>query len=171
MGLSCATVWLLPLFSAKPLIAPVYNPLDHLMPPPFPLLLVLPALVVDLVLKRKEESLLTSAATKKTVQLPGWMYSSLSIGMVAVGFAAILVALQWFFSEFLLSSVADNWFFAGGGRHWPFFLRISEQARRVFWNGAGDELNESSVLVIVALAMVSTRVGAWVGKWLKGLRK
>jgi hypothetical protein len=173
MGLSCATIWLLPLFSAKPLIAPVYNFLDHMMPPPFPLLLVLPALVLDLILKRrlKEASLLTPAATKGTFRLPGWMYSSLLVGMVAVGFAGVLVAVQWFFSEFLLSKVADNWFFAGGGQHWPFFLRISEQARRVFWSGAGDDVNESNLLVIVVLAMVSTRVGLWVGEWLKGVRR
>ena len=43
----CATVWLLPLFPAKPQVAPIYNPLDHLMPPPFPLLLIVPALVTS----------------------------------------------------------------------------------------------------------------------------
>ena len=47
MGLA---VWLLPLIPAKPEVAPIYNALDHLMPPPFPLLLVAPALAMDALL-------------------------------------------------------------------------------------------------------------------------
>jgi hypothetical protein len=41
-----AMVWVLPLFPARPLTGPVYQAHDHLMPPPFPLLLVAPALGV-----------------------------------------------------------------------------------------------------------------------------
>ena len=47
MTLFCCMVWLLPLFPAKPLAAPVYNALDHMLPPPFPLLLILPAAALD----------------------------------------------------------------------------------------------------------------------------
>src|ERR1051326_6822687 len=82
MGLACVMVWVLPRFAARPLTAPVYNSMDHLMPPPFPLLLFIPALVFDLILRPaigpKEVSLLTSAATKK-VGLPGWMHSLLMV--------------------------------------------------------------------------------------------
>jgi hypothetical protein len=50
--LTCAMIWLLPLFPGCPLTAPIHNPTDHMMPPPFPLLLVLPALALDLVMRR-----------------------------------------------------------------------------------------------------------------------
>jgi hypothetical protein len=159
MGLACVMVWMLPLFAARPLTAPVYNPMDHLMPPPFPLLLIIPALIFDLILNR--------GRVERSIGMPGWMYSSLMIGMAGLAFAAALVGVQWFFSKFLLSSAADNWFFAGGGRHWPFFVKIPEQARRAFLNGSADELNESSLLVVGALAIASTRVGSWLGQWLK----
>ena len=48
-------VWVLPLFPAHPLTAPIHNPLDHLMPPSFPLLLIVPALVGDLVRAKSPE--------------------------------------------------------------------------------------------------------------------
>jgi len=177
--LSCLMVWVLQLFAAKPLTAPVYNSVDHMMPPPFPLLLVIPALVLDLVLKRGAGGRrstgagvsLRSGFRRESVPLPGWMYSSLIIGISAIGFLAAMVAIHWFFSEFLLSKAADNWFFAGGGRHWPFFLKISDRARQAFWSGAGDEVNESTVLAALALTAVSLRLGMWVGKWLEGLRR
>src|SRR5258706_14096944 len=47
MGFTAAMVWILPLVPASPQAGPVYNALDHLLPPPFPLLLVVPALALD----------------------------------------------------------------------------------------------------------------------------
>lgn len=44
-------VWLLPLVPATQQVAPIYNPRNHLMPPPFPLLLVVPALAIDALLR------------------------------------------------------------------------------------------------------------------------
>ena len=41
-------VWLLPLFPAHPMLAPIYNPVTHMVPPPFPLLLIIPSLGIDL---------------------------------------------------------------------------------------------------------------------------
>jgi len=158
MGLWCGMVWLLPLFAAKPLTAPVYNSLDHMMPPPFPLLLVAPAIAVDLLLSYRSWP-------------RGWVASWLKAGITGMVFGGIFVLIQWFFSEFLLSDAAKNWIFAGGGEHWPFFLKIPAQARQVFWSSAGDELNESSFLLTLFLAAASARLGLWVGQWLKGLRR
>ena len=56
MGLTLIMTWLLPLFSAEPKLAPIYNPLTHMAPPPFPLLLIAPALGVDLTLAYFRES-------------------------------------------------------------------------------------------------------------------
>src|SRR3989442_761990 len=47
MGIVCAMVWLLPLFPGRPLTPPIHNPMERMMPPPFPLLLVVPALLLD----------------------------------------------------------------------------------------------------------------------------
>jgi hypothetical protein len=45
-------LWVLPLFPATPMLAPIYNPVRHMWPPFFPELLVFPALAIDLILRR-----------------------------------------------------------------------------------------------------------------------
>src|ERR1700675_481725 len=47
-----AFTWLLPLSSAEPKLGPVYQKVTHLVPPDFPLLLIVPAIVFDLLRRR-----------------------------------------------------------------------------------------------------------------------
>ena len=44
MGLVLFMCWMLPLFSAEPKLAPIYNPVTRMVPPAFPLLLFVPGL-------------------------------------------------------------------------------------------------------------------------------
>src|ERR1700686_213188 len=44
--------WVLPLVPAEPKLGPVYQKITHLIPPDFPLLLIVPAIVFDLVRRR-----------------------------------------------------------------------------------------------------------------------
>src|SRR5262249_27185418 len=41
----------LPLFAAQPLLGPIYVPIDRFMPPDFPLLLVAPAIAIDIAMR------------------------------------------------------------------------------------------------------------------------
>ena len=87
-------LWLLPLFAAEPKLGPVYHPVTHFIPWEFPLLLIVPALVIDVILQR------TTA------------WRPLSRGAaIGVAFFATFVAIQWPFAEFLMSPLARNWFF------------------------------------------------------------
>jgi hypothetical protein len=91
-------VWLLPLLPGEPLVAPIYHPRDHLLPPPFPLLLLLPALAVDALLRA----------------FPGRSQSPAGWGAAAeagLAFGIVFLVAQWSFAQFLLSSAADNRFF------------------------------------------------------------
>ena len=90
--------------------------------------------------------------------------------IAGICFVAAFVAAQWFFSKFLLSPAADNWFFAGGGRHWPFFLKI-DQARVMFWGVNQDPLTWRAVLLAMVFAMVSAWIGLRVGRWLSMLQR
>ena len=47
-----AMMWILQLFPAQPKLAPIYNAVTHMVPPHFPLLLVVPALAIDFLLAR-----------------------------------------------------------------------------------------------------------------------
>src|SRR5262249_23049817 len=50
--IALASEWLLPLFPAQPKLGPVYHNVTQLIPAEFPLLLIVPAFVADLLLQR-----------------------------------------------------------------------------------------------------------------------
>lgn len=146
-------VWVLPLFPATPLTLPIHNAMTHLLPPPFPLLLIAPALALDLIRAR---------FTK-----PSGLIRILLFGL---GFALVFLPAQWHFAKFLLSPAADNWFFAGAGRHWPFFLKIDD-ARTMFWGLKQDPLNAGSLFVATMLAIASAALGDQIAKFLRALHR
>jgi hypothetical protein len=152
-----AMVWLLPLFPGHPLTPPIHNPITRMLPPPFPLLLVVPSFALDLLLRRFSETKPVSAT----------LGSSLAAGTV---FFALFAPVQWFFAHFLLSPAADNWFFAGGGRHWPYFLKI-DHSRVLFWNTARDMVSVETFVLAAALASASAWLGLSFGGWLRKVRR
>ena len=153
----CLAVWLLPLIPAKPQVAPIYNALDHLMPPPFPLLLAAPALAMDVLLRW---------FPGRDQRFQEWRRA----GEAGLAFFVVFIAVQWHFAQFLLTPAADNWFFAGGGMHWPFFLKIDAHSRVAFWKIGGD-FTLARGLAAAALAILSTRIGLSLGAWMKRLQR
>jgi hypothetical protein len=149
-----AAVWLLPLVPGEPLTAPVYHPRTTLLPPPFPLLLIVPAFVLDILLR-----VLPARRTGWTAAIEAGLAFCLAFGVA-----------HWVFAPFLLSPAADGWFFAGGGRHWPFFLQITPSSQTTFWDVPGEEMNTARSFLTIAYAIVSARLGFWVGTWMKGTR-
>ncbi|HTO05843.1 MAG TPA: hypothetical protein VMR86_02200 [Myxococcota bacterium] len=155
MSLVALVVWVLPRFAATPQAGPVYNTLDHMLAPPFPLLLIVPAFALDLLLRR-----------------PGrgrgdFAFTALEC---AAAFTALFVATQWFFSGFLLSPAADQPLFAGGGRQWPFFLRIDPGARTAFWDFMSPDLDLASAGSALCLAFAASATGLWLGRAMRGAR-
>jgi len=104
MGIVLILMWTLQLFPATPRLAPIYNPITHMVPPPFPLLLVVPAFALDLLRPR--------IAHRST-----WMQAV----VLGVAFFALMLLVQWYFAEFMLSPAARNWFFAAG--QWDYNAR------------------------------------------------
>jgi hypothetical protein len=151
----CTMTWLLPLFPGTPQTGPIYNRLEHLMPPPFPLLLPAPALGLDL---------LNNKFSWLGGRFKTWA-QAVAGGLV---FCSLFIATQWCFSDFLLSEDSANWFFAGGGEHWPFFLKLTPAARRAFWQ---EDLDWAGLLIALALAVAATRIGLWLGAWMRRLKR
>ena len=79
----------------------------HFIPWEFPLLLIVPALVVDLILQRTD----------------GWRPIVARAGRPATAFLAAFIAVQWPFANFLMTPLARNRFF--GTR----VLRLQHAAR------------------------------------------
>ena len=152
MGVMIVMIWILQLFPARPKLAPIYNAVTHMVPPHFPLLLVIPALAVDLVLRRRGER-----------SSNDWVRAALS----GVAFVAALFVVQWFFGEFLISPAAHNFFF--GANRWPYFVHPGPWEYR-FWAVPKDAAGHPSAQAIatglgaaVLIAIASTRIGIWWG--------
>jgi hypothetical protein len=149
-----AFTWLLPLSPAEPKLGPVYQKITHLVPPDFPLLLIVPAIVCDLLRRR-------------TGSWNRWMQAA----VLGVAFLASFVAVQWPFANFLMSPASRNWFFATD--NFPYFVPPeSPWARDVFVH------TESSVAALcvrmaiaLVVAVVMTRVGLGWGDWMRKIRR
>jgi len=89
-----AFLWILPLFPAQPKLGPVYTPVTHFIPWEFPLLVIVPAFVTDVIL-RKTAGLRPAARALVT----------------GTAFFATFLFVQWPFANFLMSPSARNWFF------------------------------------------------------------
>jgi hypothetical protein len=89
-----AFLWILPLFPAQPKLGPVYTPVTHFIPWEFPLLVIVPAFVTDIIL-RMTAGLRPAARALVT----------------GTAFFATFLFVQWPFANFLMSPSARNWFF------------------------------------------------------------
>jgi hypothetical protein len=94
MGIGIAAEWLLPLIPAQPKLGPVYHNVTHLIPMQFPLLLIVPAFVTDLLLHRLESR-------------SSWVKAA----WIGPAFVLSFLAVQWPFAWFLMSPAARNWIF------------------------------------------------------------
>ena len=150
MALTLAMIWLLELSRARPRLAPIFNPIDRRVPPPFPLLLVAPAFAIDVLLARVRE--------------PDW-WLSLAIG---VSFVAALLTVQWFFADFLLSPHARNSFFAAD--RWDYDISVGAW-RHQYWEteAPADLLRGLGRAVVVA--SISARLGLWWGRGMASVQR
>jgi hypothetical protein len=150
MGIILATIWILQLFPAQAKLAPIYTRVTHMVPPEFPLLLVVPALAIDLMLRR---------AGRRN----DWLLAA-GLGVAVV---SLLLVVQWFFGEFLLSPAARNYFF--GADQWPYMVQPGPWQHR-FWGVPKDAAGNldgvalaRGLAVAVLITMGSARVGLWWG--------
>lgn len=90
-------LWILPLFPAQPKLGPVFHQVTHFIPWEFPLLIIVPAFVTDVILQRTRE------------------WRPLKRGLViGTAFFAAFIAVQWPFANFMMTPAARNWFFGSG---------------------------------------------------------
>ena len=150
MALVLALIWTLQLFPAEPRLAPIFNPVTRMVPPPFPLLLVVPAVAVDLWLARFRGS--------DWVRAPA----------IGVSYVALMVAAHWIWSDFLLSPAARNPVFAAD--LWDYNIQPGPW-RYEYWTlqrNAAGAWDAAAFLRGVALAAgaatVSARLGLWIGR-------
>jgi hypothetical protein len=153
MAFGIAFLWIFPFFPAEPRLGPVYNVVTHFIPWEFPLLLIVPAVIADLVLQR-------TASWRPLIR-------GVAIG---VAFFATFFAVQWPFANFLMSPPARNWIFGTTYQDYGTpptslyarFLFVPADPAPQFWWG----------LAIAALTTcVMTYIGLHAGRAMQRVRR
>jgi hypothetical protein len=145
-----AMLWLFPLFPAEPKLGPVYQPITHFIPLEFPMLIVAPAVVMDLVRAR-----LRSA--------PRWQLAA-ALGAV---FLATLIAVEWPFATFLQSPSSHGRLFAT--QDLPYFMHPQWfEARGEF---VPDDALALGMVEALAAAIGSAALGLVLGDALARVRR
>lgn len=160
MGVNILMNWVLPLFPGEAKLAPIYNPVDHMVPASFPLLLIVPGLAIDLIVRRYGNG---SSFGRD------WLLAL----VVAAAFLALFLGTQWHFSKFMLGWAADNWIFTGN-RFWPYYAQQGDW-RFQFWDTrprlAHDGLTLMKIAWAFVLAVIASRAGLGIGNWLSKVRR
>ncbi len=147
-------MWVLPLFPAQPKLGPVYQNITHMVPLPFPMLLIVPAFFLDLMWPIFKDA-------------PKWQQALFG----GVSFTTILIAMEWPFATFLMSPAARNPLFATVD--FPYFaLPTSPTVRHVFvaWERSRGEFWQNMALAFL-FAVASMWIGIFWGNWLKKVRR
>ena len=144
-----------------------------MVPPAFPLLLIVPAVAIDVIswlFTRSSKSIAQPPASPgATLPRPRWWRDWLLALLFAAVFLAIIFAVQWPFSTFLLSDGADNRFFARSG-HWPYFAKPGDWVNR-FWDWDNDPITFKGMALAFLRAFISARVGLLLGSYLLRLKR
>jgi hypothetical protein len=147
-------LWILPVFPAESKLGPVYRQITHMVPLAFPILIIAPALVLDLLSPRLKD-------------WSKWQQALLG-GIVFVG---ALIAVQWPFANFLMYSPAShNWVF--GTHYFPYFYspaQVLERSRFVDWETPGQFWLGMGLAFFAAI--ISARIGITWGNWMRRVQR
>ncbi len=147
-------MWVLPLFPAQPKLGPVYQDITHMVPLPFPMLLVVPAFFLDLLWPLFKEA-------------PKWQWAVFG----GVAFMTILIAVEWPFATFLMSPASRNRLFATVD--FPYFaLPTSPTVRHVFvpWERSPREFWRNMGIGFL-FSVASMWIGIYWGEWLQKVKR
>ena len=145
--------WILPLFPAEPKLGPVYHQVTHFVPPEFPILLIVPAIAIDLIRRRSEGS-------------NAWKLAAI----LGAAFVAALAIAQWPFADFLMSPLARNWFF--GTQYFGYYMQhTSPYFRNLFLPTESGGVLWQEIALTLVTAILTTRLGIAAGTWMRGIRR
>lgn len=148
-----AEQWILPLFPATPKLGPVYYQVTHMVPAKFPILIIIPAIALDLLWQRTKHW--------KTWQV------ALASGVL---FIAVLTAVEWPFASLLMSKASQNRFF--GTMYFDYNSRPQGFDRlRMFFHISTMQELWAGLARGAAYGAIGTWVGMQFGKWMRSVQR
>jgi hypothetical protein len=144
-------VWLLPLFPGSPLLGPIGHEVTRMVPLPFPVLLIVPAVAIDLVITRMAHR-------------NAWL-TAFVIGVCFVG--AFLVA-QWPFATLQATELGRSAFFGGSHDDYGTPAEFLVGPREVWTDGTSVTSTLMRIAIYAVLAAtLSARLGLARGAFLR----
>lgn len=147
-------LWILPLFPATPAVGPIYSSVTHMVPLEFPLLLIVPAIVLDLLYLKFEK-----------------LHRALLAIITGVVFFGIFWGAQWSFADFLQSPEARTWVF---GAHHVDFHTWPDSLYALHWYSQEEPLSpdfNNGMTLALACSILSAWAGLAWGTWMKKIRR
>lgn len=148
----CVQAWLLPLFEGSPKLGPIRTAVTHMVSLDFPLLLLAPALCIDLVMPRLRARNL-------------WVQATALGGL----FLIVHVATQWPFANFLVSDASRNWFFNTDNIPYMMPPNWMRPMRQFAEESTAQAVRAFGLAAL--LAVLSARTGLAWGNWLRSVRR
>ena len=147
-------LWLFPFFPATPKLGPVYQHITHMVPMEFPLLVIVPAFLLDLIRPR--------------VSTWGKWAQAAALGAI---FLAAFLAVQWPFADFLISPASANRFF--GTKYFAYFASPNGFDVRHLFFPLERTLTQFWLVMAEAflLSILSARLGMAWGDWVRRIRR
>jgi len=153
-AIQLAQLWGLPLFPATPKLGPVFTNVTHMIPLEFPVLIIIPALVIDFLLNRY-------------AQKNKWLLAV----FLGAAYIAVMLLVHWPLGDFLIAPAARNWIF--GQNYFSYGVPPSEYHFQfeVVDRAATFALFCRGIGIALVIAILSSRVGLAAGDALRRLRR
>jgi hypothetical protein len=156
-----AEILILPLFPATPRLGPAYFPVTHMVPAKFPILLIAPAVLLDLLWQCTSRN-----SQQRPQQWKPWQTALLS----GILFTAVLVAVEWPFANFLQSTASQNRLF--GTAYYGFLAQANGFERTHTFLAPQHGLSLLLGLSRATLcATLSTWLGLITGRWMRSVQR
>ena len=152
-ALMLSLMWIIQLFPATPKLGPIYQNITHMVAMAFPVLVVVPAIGVDLAMDRLRFRPLLLAPVLSSV------------------FLAAFIAVQWPFATFLMTEGGRNWFF--NAENFVYWMSPSgvEWSRTFQQDAPGSPAFPVQLFIAFLLGTLSSYVGLWFGHWMTKVRR
>jgi hypothetical protein len=131
----------------------VYHPVTFFIPPKFPILIVAPALALDLLWNR----------------LKSWKPWQIAL-ISGVVFVSVLTVVEWNFAKFLLSKASENFFFGTNYFDYNSTPNNFDRLRKWFQPDSGAALYAGLARAAV-YATISAWLGLLFGRWMRSVQR